>query len=68
VLIEVGYISHPEEGRRLGGAEYQEKLATAITEGVKEFLAEQKKRDNAPAVAAPEKTEEASPVATPASL
>ncbi|HEX8697963.1 MAG TPA: N-acetylmuramoyl-L-alanine amidase [Myxococcaceae bacterium] len=68
VLIEVGYISHPEEGRRLGGGEYQEKLATAITEGVKEFLAEQRKRDSAPAVAAPEKTEEAAPVATPASL
>lgn len=45
VLIEVGYLSHPEEGARLGRPEHQEKLATAITEGVKAFLAEVRKRD-----------------------
>jgi N-acetylmuramoyl-L-alanine amidase len=45
VLIEVGYISHPEEGSRLGRAEYQERLATAITEGVRAFLSEVRKRD-----------------------
>ena len=45
VLIEVGYISHPEEGSRLGRAEYQERLATAITEGVRAFLTEVRKRD-----------------------
>ncbi|PTL77637.1 N-acetylmuramoyl-L-alanine amidase [Vitiosangium sp. GDMCC 1.1324] len=45
VLIEVGYISHPEEGARLGRAEHQEKLAIAITEGVRAFLAEVRKRD-----------------------
>jgi N-acetylmuramoyl-L-alanine amidase len=67
VLIEVGYISHPEEGSRLGRAEYQEKLAAAITEGVKEFLGELRKRDSTPAVAAPEKTEEAPAVAAPVS-
>lgn len=67
VLIEVGYISHPEEGLRLGRAEYQEKLATAITEGVKAFMGEQRKRDAAPAVAAPEKADEAPEVAAPAS-
>lgn len=55
VLIEVGYISHPEEGARLGRAEHQEKLATAITEGVRAFLAEIRKRDapKPPRVAAP---------------
>ncbi|MGZ3460953.1 MAG: N-acetylmuramoyl-L-alanine amidase family protein, partial [Archangium sp.] len=55
VLVEVGYISHPEEGARLGRAEYQERLATAITEGVRAFLAEIRKRDapKAPPVAAP---------------
>ncbi|MDY7228876.1 N-acetylmuramoyl-L-alanine amidase family protein [Hyalangium rubrum] len=67
VLIEVGYISHPTEGTRLGNGEYQEKLATAITEGVKGFLGEQRKRDSAPAVAAPEQAEEAPAVAAPAS-
>lgn len=45
ILIEVGYLSHPEEGARLGRPEHQEKLATAITEGVKAFLAEVRKRD-----------------------
>ncbi|WNG29043.1 N-acetylmuramoyl-L-alanine amidase [Cystobacter fuscus] len=55
VLIEVGYLSHPEEGGRLTRADYQEKLAVAITGGVKAFLAEVRKRDapRSPAVAAP---------------
>lgn len=48
VLLEVGYISHPDEGARLGRAEYQETLATAITEGVRAFLAELRKRDTPP--------------------
>jgi N-acetylmuramoyl-L-alanine amidase len=55
VLIEVGYISHPEEGSRLGEAGYQERLATAITEGVRAFLAEVRRRD----------TPKDSPVAAP---
>jgi N-acetylmuramoyl-L-alanine amidase len=46
VLVEIGYISHPEEGSRLARAEYQERLATAITEGVKAFLAEVRRRDS----------------------
>lgn len=55
VLIEVGYISHPDEGTRLGRAEHQEKLALAITEGVRAFLAEVRRRDapKPPKVAAP---------------
>jgi N-acetylmuramoyl-L-alanine amidase len=55
VLIEVGYISHPEEGSRLGEAEYQERLATAITEGVRAFLSEVGRRDGpkSPKVAQP---------------
>lgn len=40
ILIEVGYISHPEEGVKLTRAEYQEQLAGAITEGVRAFLSE----------------------------
>jgi N-acetylmuramoyl-L-alanine amidase len=47
ILIEVGYISHPEEGLRLGRPEYQEKLAEAVALGVKDFLAEVGRRDTA---------------------
>ncbi|MFY2563711.1 N-acetylmuramoyl-L-alanine amidase family protein [Corallococcus terminator] len=47
VLVEVGYISHPEEGMRLGRDDYQEKLAEAISEGVLAFLRETRRRDAA---------------------
>jgi N-acetylmuramoyl-L-alanine amidase len=67
VLIEVGYISHPQEGVRLGTVEYQEKLVTAITEGVKGFLAEIRKRDGAPIARKPAEASEAPAVAAPAS-
>lgn len=55
VLVEVGYISHPQEGLKLGRAEYQEKLAEAISEGVLAFLRETRRRDAArgPQVAGP---------------
>ncbi|WP_434381774.1 N-acetylmuramoyl-L-alanine amidase family protein [Melittangium boletus] len=55
VLIEVGYLSHPEEGRRLGNADYQETLATAIVDGVRAFLSDVRKRDTprGPPVASP---------------
>ncbi len=45
VLVELGYLTHPSEGPRLGRAAYQEKLATAIAEGVKAFLADIRKRE-----------------------
>lgn len=45
VLIEVGFVSHPEEGLHLADAEYQGKLARAITQGVKKFLAQLEARD-----------------------
>jgi N-acetylmuramoyl-L-alanine amidase len=38
ILIEVGYISHPEEGRKLADEAYQDALGRAIAEGVKDFL------------------------------
>ncbi len=38
VLVEVGFISHPEEAKKLGDAAYQQKLAAAISAGVKRFL------------------------------
>jgi N-acetylmuramoyl-L-alanine amidase len=45
VLIEVGFISHPEEGKKLSDAAYQQKLSAAICEGVKKFLAQVDARD-----------------------
>jgi N-acetylmuramoyl-L-alanine amidase len=49
VLVEVGFISHPGEGRRLGDAAYRGRLVTALTEGIRAFLAEGEARDRAPA-------------------
>ncbi|RKH39426.1 N-acetylmuramoyl-L-alanine amidase family protein, partial [Corallococcus sicarius] len=48
VLIEVGFISHPQEGARLGKGAYQEALAQAISEGVQAFLRETRRRDMTP--------------------
>lgn len=45
VLVEVGFVSHPEEGKQLAEGAYQSKLAEAISAGVKKFLAEQEARD-----------------------
>jgi N-acetylmuramoyl-L-alanine amidase len=47
VLVEVGFISHPEEGKRLEQAHYQQKLAEAIAEGVQVFWQEELKREAA---------------------
>ncbi len=38
VLVEVGFISHPDEGARLTDGAYQLKAAQAIARGVKTFL------------------------------
>jgi N-acetylmuramoyl-L-alanine amidase len=38
VLVEVGYISHPKERRRIFMPSYQDKLARGIAEGVKNYL------------------------------
>jgi N-acetylmuramoyl-L-alanine amidase len=51
VLVEVGFISHPGEGRRLGEAGYRTRLVTALSEGIRAFLAEVEARDRAPAAA-----------------
>jgi N-acetylmuramoyl-L-alanine amidase len=45
VLVEVGFISHPEEAKKLADAEYQQKLASAIAAGVEKFLAQVDARD-----------------------
>jgi N-acetylmuramoyl-L-alanine amidase len=45
ILVEVGFISHPEEGARLATAAYQERIAGAIAQGVQAFLEETRRRD-----------------------
>jgi len=40
VLVEVGFLSHPEESARLRTAEYQEKLAQAIADGIAAWRAQ----------------------------
>ena len=38
ILIELGFLSNPEEAARLAGAEYQEKLALALAKSLTEHL------------------------------
>ncbi|MFN0062092.1 MAG: N-acetylmuramoyl-L-alanine amidase [Myxococcaceae bacterium] len=45
ILVEVGFISHPEEGRRLGEAPYQQALADALAAGIEKFWADAEKRN-----------------------
>lgn len=51
ILVEVGFITHPEEGERLHGPEYQLLLSDAIVEGVQKFLEHTKARDSRSTVA-----------------
>lgn len=37
VLVEIGFISNPQEGRLLGKEKYQEKVAQSLASGVREF-------------------------------
>ncbi|MFZ5470449.1 MAG: N-acetylmuramoyl-L-alanine amidase family protein [Myxococcota bacterium] len=46
ILVEVGFISHPGEGKKLTESAYQEALARAIAAGVRSFLAEVAARDD----------------------
>lgn len=38
ILVEMGYVSHPKESRRLMDAAYREQVVTGIFEGTKRFL------------------------------
>ena len=38
ILVELGFVSHPDEGRKLIDAGYQEALARALAEGILDFL------------------------------
>ena len=38
ILVELGFVSHPEEGRKLMRADYREDLSQALADGVLDFL------------------------------
>jgi N-acetylmuramoyl-L-alanine amidase len=43
VLLEVGFISHEDEGRKLRTREYQEKVADAVLDGIRTFRSEMRR-------------------------
>jgi N-acetylmuramoyl-L-alanine amidase len=48
VLVEFGFISHPEESRKLARPEYRDRVAQAIADGVRAFLQQTAARDRRP--------------------
>ena len=42
ILVETGFLSNPDEERRLNSPEYQKRVAAAVAQGVKRFLAAHK--------------------------
>ena len=38
VIVECGFLSNSEEAKKLKTEEYQDKVAAAVTKGVKEYL------------------------------
>ena len=38
ILVELGYISHPEESRRLYDSNYQQLLANGIANGIDAYF------------------------------
>ncbi len=40
ILVETGFISNPAEARRLSQAEHQDKIARAITAGIRQYMSE----------------------------
>jgi N-acetylmuramoyl-L-alanine amidase len=45
ILVEVGYLSHPRESRKLKDPAYQQKLVKAMAEGIAEFASHVRQRD-----------------------
>ncbi|MDY3246275.1 N-acetylmuramoyl-L-alanine amidase [Campylobacter sp.] len=39
VLIEIGYISHPEESQKIANSKYQDHIAKGIADGIDEYFA-----------------------------
>jgi N-acetylmuramoyl-L-alanine amidase len=48
ILVETAFISNPEEERRLNDEAYQEKLARALLEGIRDYLAKHPPRPSSP--------------------
>ena len=46
ILVECGFLSNAEERENLETAEYQEKLAEAIWDGINEILCLKKQKEN----------------------
>jgi len=48
ILVETAFISNPEEEKRLNDQAYQDKLARAILEGIKDYIARNPPRPSSP--------------------
>jgi N-acetylmuramoyl-L-alanine amidase len=48
ILVETAFISNPEEEKRLNDEDYQDKLARALLEGIREYLAKHPPRPSSP--------------------
>ena len=53
ILVETAFISNPEEERRLNDLGYQDKLARAVLEGIREYIAKHPPRPLGPMTASP---------------
>jgi N-acetylmuramoyl-L-alanine amidase len=53
ILVETAFISNPEEERRLNDNGYQDKLARALLEGIREYIAKHPPRPQGPVTASP---------------
>jgi N-acetylmuramoyl-L-alanine amidase len=48
ILVETAFISNPEEERRLNDEDYQDKLARAILDGIRDYVAKHPPRPTSP--------------------
>jgi N-acetylmuramoyl-L-alanine amidase len=53
ILVETAFISNPQEEKRLNDEAYQDKLARAILEGIREYIAKHPPRPHGPVTASP---------------
>ncbi|HVJ12468.1 MAG TPA: N-acetylmuramoyl-L-alanine amidase, partial [Burkholderiales bacterium] len=53
ILVETAFISNPEEERRLNDQGYQDKLARAVLEGIREYVAKHPPRPLGPMTGSP---------------
>ena len=48
ILVETAFISNPEEEKRLNDEAYQDKLAQAILQGIRDYVARHPPRPSSP--------------------